>query len=386
MNQKKILLVDDDRFMLTLICRSLIRKGFQCFKAESVKTALEILEVEMPDIILSDYSMPDIDGFDFRKMVLSDKRWKDIPFVFFTSFADQELMQKGLNMKAIDYIDKNTPIPLVVSKLHNILDTIRKQHEQSIYEIGAAARALNLRSVPETIPEVNGFDIKFLYETFESYPGGDFIDIIPTDADVTFAILGDVMGKKWGAWFFSFNYLSYIRSAIRLCVFEGDISTASILNKINRVVNMDPVLNDVLSTLTLLMINQRTGQIMYSGAGDLPLILYKKADDRCLQIRASGLLLGVMPDGQYDEQLLEMDTGDQLIIVSDGMTDFKDAGSTKTNYVRFIETIRPLLGNSTTFEMIKEETFSAKQSREAVDDRSLLFVEKTAASKTDNNV
>ncbi|RXF72552.1 fused response regulator/phosphatase [Arcticibacter tournemirensis] len=373
---KKILLVDDDRFILTLICRMLYRKGFICRKADSVKMALQMLEKETPDIILSDYSMPVMDGFQFRQMLLNDKRWRNVPFVFFTSFADQELAQRGLDLKAIDYIDKNTPIPLVVSKLTNILDTIRKQHEQSIHEIGAAARALNLRSVPERAPENKSFKFDFLHQSFENYPGGDFIDFITTGDDYTFIILGDVMGKKWGAWFFSFNFLSYIRSAIRLCVFEGDISTASIVNKINRVVNLDPVLSDVLSTLSLVMINHKTTEVRYTGAGDMPPIFYNRAAGSCSQVQSSGMLLGVMPDGQYDEQIIDMLPGDQLIIVTDGMTDFRNKGGTKTDYRLFVEKVGPLLGRENTMEFIKKETFSEQADSEVIDDRSLLFIER----------
>lgn len=378
---KKILLVDDDRFMLTILCRFLQMKGFKCLTADSVKEALKLLETEVPDIILSDYSMPEADGFEFRKRVMGNKVWKDIPFVFFTSFADRELMQQGLDMEAIDYIDKSTPVPVVASKLTNILETIRKQHEQSIYEIGAAARALNLRSVPASAPSMEGFKVDFLYQTFESYPGGDFIDFVDADKDITFAILGDVMGKKWGAWFFSFNFLSYIRSAIRLCVFDGDISTASIVNKINRVVNMDPVLGEVLSTLSLLMINKVTGEIRYSGAGDLPLILYHKSENQVSLIRSSGLLLGIMYEGQYDEQIFTMEPGDQLIVVSDGMTDFKSGSGTKTDWPLFEKKITPLLGKDHTFEQIKKETFFIAENVEVVDDRSLLFIERTGETK-----
>lgn len=372
----KVLLVDDDRLILKLISRALHRKGFQCLQAASVKAALEILQQEVPDIILSDYNMPEMDGFEFRKLVLMDKKWKDIPFVFFTSFAGQDLMQQGLDMEAIDYIDKTTPVSLVVSKIRNILDTIRKQHEQSIYEIGAAARALNLRSVPSGTPKIEGFRLEFLHQTYEDYPGGDFIDFIEAENGYTFAILGDVMGKKWGAWFFSFNFLSYIRSAVRLCVIEGDVSTASIVNKINRVINMDPVLNDVLSTLSLLSINRNTGEIHYTGAGDLPLILYRSAEDSCLLINSSGLLLGIMADGMYDERSVQLLPGDQLIVVSDGMTDFRGPDGIKTNYSLFVKKVMPFLGKDNTFELIKTETFSDEKANKVVDDRSLLFIQK----------
>lgn len=373
---KKILLVDDDRFMLQLICRALGAKGFSCRTAKSVREALDLLFEEIPDIVLSDYSMPEIDGFEFRKVLLRDKRYKNIPFVFYTSFADESTMQQGLEMQAVDYIDKSTPVHLVVSKLNNILDTIRKQHEKSLFEIGAAAEALNLRSVPLAAPKVDNFKLQFLYQTYKHYPGGDFIDFIKTDENTTFVVLGDVMGKKWGAWFFSFNFLSYIRSAIRLCVFDGISSPASILNKINRIVYLDPVLGDVLSTLTLMMIDNGSSKVSYAGAGDLPVIHFRKSDGEITCIRSKGLLLGVLEDGLFQEDVIEMSQGDQLVAITDGMIDFMGEKGKTSDYDLFVKKLGMLLGDGDTYRKIKNEMFSDKEDGNVVDDRSLVIIEK----------
>jgi phosphoserine phosphatase RsbU/P len=375
-SQNKILLVDDDRLILHMMSRSLEKAGFQCIKSNSVDEALHILHAEIPDIILSDYQMPGKDGFEFRRAVLNDKRWKNIPFVFLTSYTDRDLMQKGLDMEAMDYIDKETPVSMVITKLNNILQTIRKQHEKSINEIRVAAEALNLRSVPAERPSLDDYVLDFLYKTFNDYPGGDFIDFIRVDNRCTFVVLGDVMGKKWGAWFFSFNFLSYIRSAIRLCVFDGDLSTASILQKINKVIVMDPVLGDVLSTLSLLMIDHAGNEIHYSGAGDLPVIHYSASRGLQRRIDSGGLLLGILPDGMYDEKVIRMDSGDQLVIVSDGMIDFAQGGEKKTDYDLFFSEIGPLLGKKETLAAIKNVTFSSEKSKELIDDCSLIFIEK----------
>lgn len=373
---KKILLVDDDRFMLQLICRALGAKGFDCRTAKSVREALDLLYEEIPDIVLSDYSMPEIDGFEFRKVLLRDKRYKNIPFVFYTSFADESTMQKGLEMQAVDYIDKNTPVHLVVSKLNNILDTIRKQHEKSLFEIGAAAEALNLRSVPLAAPKVEGFKLQFLYQTYDHYPGGDFIDFIKTDENTTFVILGDVMGKKWGAWFFSFNFLSYIRSAIRLCVFDGISSPASILNKINRIVCLDPVLGDVLSTLSLMMIDKSASKVYYAGAGDLPIIHFKKTGGEITCVQSEGLLLGVLENGLYKEDVLDMHLGDQVVAITDGMIDFMGENGKTSDYTLFVQKLGRLLGQTDTYKEIKNEMFSDNEDESVVDDRSLVIIEK----------
>lgn len=372
---KKILLVDDSFFMLELMGRAMVKEGFYCLKAESVDEAFRILAIEKPDIIISDYDMPVINGFGFRQKLLEDNALKDIPFIFFTSFNNEEMMLQGLDLQAVDYIGKDTPIPIIVSKVNNLLSTVREQHERSLQELRITAEALNLRSVPQQAPEIDGFSIEFWHKTFQNYPGGDFIDFIQVDDNYTFIILGDVMGKKWGAWFFSFNFLSYIRSAVRLCVFDGNVSTASILQKINNVIFLDPVLSDVLSTLSMVQIEHKTGKITYSGAGDLPLIYYNSAEKKAQPITSSGLLLGLFREGRHNEHEIQLNKGDKIVLISDGMIDFEDESGKKSDYYHFLNLISPVLGQPNSFEKIKNVTFLKDLSKEQVDDCSLVFIE-----------
>jgi sigma-B regulation protein RsbU (phosphoserine phosphatase) len=67
---KKILLVDDNPLVLEMMGRALNKEGFYCMKAISADAATEILKQERPDIILSDYHMPDVDGFAFRQNLI----------------------------------------------------------------------------------------------------------------------------------------------------------------------------------------------------------------------------------------------------------------------------------------------------------------------------
>lgn len=369
-------MVDDDVVILNMLSRLLSNKGIDSFSAKSGLEALEILKKQVPDLILSDFVMPDMDGFKFRQILLKEPQLRDIPFVFLTSQNDNTKAAKALEMMAIDYIDKNTPINLVVNKLVNIMISIQKQHEQSLYEIGVAAKALNLSSVPDKLPRFADFRLEYLHQTFENYLGGDFIDYIETGNGQTFVFIGDVMGKKWGAWFFSFNFLSYIRSAIRFCIFEAELSTQNIVTKINRVLNHDPVLQHVLSTLSLILIDHNTGKISYTGAGDMPLIHYSNAEKKISEVRSGGLLLGALPEGLFDQQEIVMQQGDVLLAFTDGMTDCKVNGEAKTNYDGFVSRLEKYFVTDDFFEAMKERLMDDHTCDNIIDDRSLLYIEK----------
>lgn len=371
---KKILLVDDSPLVLKIIGQALEKDGFQCLKAGNVPDAMAHLKNEIPDLILSDYQMPDIDGFAFRQSLMAIPEYRNIPFMFLTSIADHDRMREGMDMEVIDYIIKDTPIALVISKINNFLTSIRERHERTIQELSTVATALNLYSIPQDAPAVNGFDIHFWHRSYQNYPGGDFIDLITIDDQYTFIILGDVMGKKWGAWFFSFGYLSYIRAAVRLCVSEGDLSTKSIMQKINSVIYHDPVVSGLLSTLSLIMIN--ADKISYTGAGDLPLLYYNKAEGMLHKISSAGLLLGVSKDGGFDEQVFTLQPGDQLLMVTDGMIDKQTERGKKTDLKGFEDELTRYLGKADSFTDMKENGFLNEIAREQIDDCSLIFIQK----------
>ena len=373
---KKILLVDDSLFMLEIMERAFENQGFECYKAETVAKGMQILEKFVPDIILSDYDMPNRNGFEFRELLLTNPLLKNIPFVFLTSHTDNKTMKRGLELQPVDYIDKDVRVSVVVAKINNILYNLRIQHEKSILELRNVAEKLNLISIPLTRPNIKGFTIDFWHQSFQNYPGGDFIDFIKIDDQYTFIILGDVMGKKWGAWFFSFNFLSYIRSAVRLCVYDGDFVTSSILQKINQIICLDSVLSDVLSTLSLVMVDHKDSKVSYSGAGDLPIIYYNKFTDTLSPLRSTGLILGLFQDGLYTEQIIQLQSGDQLMIISDGMTDFEDKNGKMSDFTLFLKNVNQYMGNIDTFNQLKKNVCFTDSTKTQVDDCSLIFIQK----------
>lgn len=373
---KTILIVEDNLLFRKVIESSLKRAGYTCLLSDSAAEALSLLEQERPDLILSDYDMPEINGFDFRQTVLLNQNIRDIPFVFLTSFTDDSMMLEGLNMNALDYINKETPMPVIISKLNNIIKSLENEHIRSIRELRIAAETLNVKSVPERSPELQSFRIHFWHKGYLGYPGGDFIDFIKVDERYCFVLLGDIMGKKWKAWFFTFGFMSYIRAAIRFCVLDNDFALNTIVHKINKLVCLDESLQNILSSLSLLLLDNQTGQISYTGAGDLPLISFNAEQDTTSTVLSGGLLLGLLEDGFYDEQIIQMKSGDQLAIFTDGMIDIPSNGSKKSDYPFFVEKIRPYLGKFKSFDLIKTHVLNQINDSNQMDDASIIFIEK----------
>ncbi|WP_017259064.1 PP2C family protein-serine/threonine phosphatase [Pedobacter arcticus] len=371
---KKILLVDDEPFQLRLMQQVLSQNGFDVVTATSVATAFEILDNEIQDLIISDIEMPEADGFEFRRRLLENNQLKNIPFLFHTAHNKEILIDKGLALKAIDYIDKNTPIVQLVAKVKNILAAVVEQKEKSINELKLVADKLNLKNVPNKSLKLKKFEVDVFHKTFQNHPGGDFIDFIKIDDRYTFIVLGDVMGKKWGAWFFSFTFLSYIRSAIRLCVFDGNLSVAQIMQRINQVIHVDEFLDDIYSTLSLVLIDDEEGLITYSGASDLPLLKFGNATNEITQYKSKGLLLGFFKNGNFNEQLISSESNDKIYLLSDGAIDFEANGVKKTDLGMFAKELKAHLQQNLTFKEITSSIFNNKKYQ--VDDCSLIQIKR----------
>jgi sigma-B regulation protein RsbU (phosphoserine phosphatase) len=370
---KTILLVDDDPFQLKLYERLLQNNGYVCRVALSVDAAEDILsKFETPDLIISDYEMPDRNGFEFRKRLLKNELLKNVPFLFLTSVNDDHFIQQGLDLKAIDYMAKDIPPSRILSKIDNLMHAVKEHYERSLSEVKGIAEKLNLRNIPTKAPQLKNFEISYFNQSYQSQPGGDFIDFIKVDDRYTFVILGDVMGKKWGAWFFSFSYLSYIRSAIRLCVFDGNTSLSTILNKLNRVIFADELLSDIFSTVSILLLDDENGTICYSGAGDLPVLKYDNAQNGLVTFQSDGILLGFSEHVNYTQVEISLEDNEELYLISDGMIDFQVNDEKKSDMKLFKEKLYDLKVRKEPTASIVKNLFNKHTSQ--VDDCSIIIV------------
>lgn len=104
----RILIVDDVEVNLLLLEEIIKNMGYEPLLAQSVKEALKIMEEneQLPQIILSDISMPEVDGFAFCSMLKKDPYTRDIPVIFISAMDTASDLSKGFALGAVDYIPK----------------------------------------------------------------------------------------------------------------------------------------------------------------------------------------------------------------------------------------------------------------------------------------
>ncbi len=120
LNNEKVILVVDDLFENLLILKKMLEKcGYTPITASSAKDALDMIKMRVPELILLDVYMPEMDGFELCEILKSDVNTKDIPVVFISAGMSNEDKIKGLSLGAVDFINKPFALEEVSLRVNN---------------------------------------------------------------------------------------------------------------------------------------------------------------------------------------------------------------------------------------------------------------------------
>lgn len=188
-----ILAVDDIPKNLQLIGAVLKSEGYRMILTTNPKEVLEIVREQLPDLILLDVMMPEIDGFELCKEIKAEDRIKDIPIIFVTGKTDISDITKGFMIGGSDYITKpfRTRELLARVKTHlqlkNALDTIQIRNRQLLDEISAKNRLFSMVSHDLKVPLSTLLGLSEMldheYETLEDVERVDLVKRVSRSVD-----------------------------------------------------------------------------------------------------------------------------------------------------------------------------------------------------------
>lgn len=126
----KILVVEDDTQLNQLFCKTLRRNGYETFSAPDAYKALEILDVENVDMVLSDVMMPGMDGFEFVQQLR--EAHMDMPVMMITAKGDIMDKQSGFLSGADDYLVKPVDLQEMVLRVQALLRRAKSVSERKL--------------------------------------------------------------------------------------------------------------------------------------------------------------------------------------------------------------------------------------------------------------
>ena len=121
---QNILIIDDEELIIRSLKKLLEKNGYSVFIAKNGQDALVMTEEESFDLIVADIRMPGLNGVETIQAIyesLGQKGLKDIPSIFITGYADEEIKLKAEALKPVAYIYKPFDIRELVDKVSGIL-------------------------------------------------------------------------------------------------------------------------------------------------------------------------------------------------------------------------------------------------------------------------
>ncbi|MDD5119705.1 MAG: response regulator [Candidatus Omnitrophica bacterium] len=128
MPKKRILVVDDQDEILSLLNDSLSNSGFEVVLCRESKDALHLIKSLKPDIILLDLLMPELGGFEICEILNNDPETRGIPIIIISGFGDLVDVKKAYNLGAVGYFVK----PFALSDLNKEIHKAITNKENSL--------------------------------------------------------------------------------------------------------------------------------------------------------------------------------------------------------------------------------------------------------------
>ncbi len=119
---KKILVIEDDKFLRELIIQKLIKEGYEIIEAKDGEEGVEKTKKDKPDLVLLDLILPGIDGFEVLARIKRNPEVSNIPVIVLSNLGQREDMEKALNEGASDYLVKAHFAPdEIIKKVKTVL-------------------------------------------------------------------------------------------------------------------------------------------------------------------------------------------------------------------------------------------------------------------------
>lgn len=178
MDERRILLVDDDPVVLKLVDAALVKNGYLSIQASSGEEALEVLEKEEPAAVILDVMLPGMDGLETLKRIRGSGRYGQIPVLMLTCRGEEIDSVLGLELGADDYLTKPVRYHELIARLKNIFRRVQTAGPARSRKISRNGLEIDLSA--RTVKTSAGVDLRLTFMEFEiisllaDYPGRVF--------------------------------------------------------------------------------------------------------------------------------------------------------------------------------------------------------------------
>lgn len=358
--QPRILIVDDEPFNVDYLEQELSDLNYETITAVNGQEALEKIRSESPDLVLLDIMMPIMDGFTVIDHAKADPAIRNIPIIVISANSDLQSVVKGIQKGAEDYLPKPFEPTILHARITASLDRKRLRDQEQLYlqslenELNIA-RNIQKEFLPTQMPEIPGWDIAAYFKAAK-FVAGDYYDAFSLPDGNLMFVVGDVCGKGVGAALF----MTLFRSLLRVTSTSGHLaetdksqsgqshaeSVSQAIASTNRYVAETHEQALVFSTVFIGVLNVQDGTLTYINAGNEAPYLIRQ-NGKLEQLPPTGPVIGFMPDAEHHVLEVHIESGDSLLVFTDGIPDSKNGQNEFFGHNRLVELLHQTDANST---------------------------------------
>lgn len=321
--KRVLLLVDDDSENIQVV-HAILKDNYKIRVAKNGAKALELAKVEpLPDLILLDVMMPEMDGYEACSCLKADLKTRDIPVIFLTGKTDVADEARGFEVGAVDYIHKPFSPPIVSARVRTHL-MLRDAHETVNRQLLAInselemARQIQLSILPRQTPRLCGLEIEARYIPMSSV-AGDFYNFLAIDETHVGILIADVSGHGLP----SALIASMLETALAAQAPNAS-DPAQVLSGLNRAL-CGKFLNNYYVTAAYLFVDMENATVNYAGAAHPPILQWSSKTGCASECVENGLMLGPFSDATYSAITFPLEEGDRIVLVTDGVLEATDS-------------------------------------------------------------
>jgi len=330
----RTLIADDQPDVLEALRLLLKTEGYQIEAANSPAAVLDKLKSGAYDLLLMDlnYTRDTTSGQEGLDLLT---RIHDIdntlPVVAMTAWGSVDLAVEAMRRGVRDFVLKPWDNSRLLRTLRSqIADGQSKRRElRAEQEEFEDARAIGQALLPKSIPQAPGFQISMTTQPFRSL-SGDYFDIVELGEDKLALSIGDVTGKGVPAALL----MSNVQASVRLLASERT-TPAEMAEKLNRSISLNTTAGKFV-TFFYCVVDIRARKLTYTSAGHCAPILIR-ANGEVLRLEVGGAVLGVLPDWQYEQAEIALESGDRLLLFTDGVTEAANSREEEFGEERLIQ-------------------------------------------------
>src|SRR5687767_9647544 len=339
----RTLIADDQPDVATALRLLLRQAGYQTEAVNSPAAVLDAIQQRQFDLVLMDlnYARDTTSGQEGLDLITSIRKVDStLPVVVLTGWGSVELAVEAMQRGGHDFVQKPWDNPRLLETVRTQIELGRQRRRETSLEAEsrkvskkfeeemAEAEQIQRGLLPKQLPTINGIEVSVAWRPARAV-GGDYFDVLKFGDHHTGICIADVAGKGMPAALLMSNVQAVLKSFASERIGPGELCAS-----VNNVICENIVLNRFISCFYALVDSEKR-TLAYANAGHFPPMLVR--DGRCLRLTEGGPVLGVFCQHKYEQEEIEIQSGDCLVLFTDGVTEACNANGDEFGEARLRE-------------------------------------------------